>query len=97
REGTQPDVYTRSVALAELQAALPESTAVVHFNTGTWNEPTTAFVLTRDGTSAYILPPADSLVDPVRRLVLALQAKSDVRPQARALGTVIAAPIASAL
>ena len=68
-------VYARPVTLAELQAALPESTAVVHFNTGTWNEPTTAFVLTHDGTSAYVLPPADSLVDPVRRLVLGVQAK----------------------
>jgi len=95
REATLTDVYTRSVTLSELQAALPESTAVVHFNTGTWNEPTTAFVLTRGGTSAYVLSPADSLVDPVRRLVLALQAKSDARPQARALGAAIAAPIGS--
>ena len=48
-------MYTRPVTLAELQAALPESTAVVHFNTGAWNEPTTAFVLTRDGASAHVL------------------------------------------
>jgi len=97
REAALTKVYTRPITLAELQAALPESTAVVHFNTGTWNEPTTAFVLTRDGTSAYIVPPADSLVDPVRRMVLALQAKNDARPQARALGAVLAAPIVSAL
>ena len=90
-------VYTRPVALAELQAALPDSTAVVHFTTGAWNEPTTAFVLTRDGTSAHVLPPADSLIDPVRRIVLAMQARTDVRPQARLLGSVIAAPIAAAI
>jgi len=97
REAALTKVYTRTVTLAELQAALPESTAVVHFNTGTWNEPTTVFVLAREGPSAYVLPPADSLVDPIRRLVLALQAKGDTRAQARALGAVIAAPIASAI
>ena len=97
REAALAKVYTRPVTVAELQAALPESTAVVHLNTGTWNEPTTAFVLTRDGTSALMLPPADSLVDPVRRLVLAMQAKSDVRVQARLLGAAIAVPLASAL
>ncbi|HUQ82898.1 MAG TPA: CHAT domain-containing protein, partial [Gemmatimonadaceae bacterium] len=37
------------------------------------------------------------LVDPVRRLVLAMQAGSDIRPQARALGAAIAAPIAAAV
>ena len=97
REAALANVYARPVTLAELQSALPESTAVVHFNTGTWNEPTTAFVLTREGTSAYVLPPADSLVDPVRRLVLAMQAKSDIRIQARNLGNAIAAPIAAAM
>jgi CHAT domain-containing protein len=97
REAALASVYTRPVALSEMQAAVPESTAVVHFNTGTWNEPTTAFVVTRDATSAYLLPPADSLVDPVRRLVLALQAQSDIRIQARALGTAIASQIVAAL
>ena len=97
REAALTKVYTRPVTLSELQAALPESTAVVHFNTGTWNEPTTAFVLTRNGTSSYVLPPADSLVDPVRRLVLALQARADTRAQARSLGNAIAAPLAATL
>jgi CHAT domain-containing protein len=97
REAAFATVYTRAITLADLQATLPESTAVVHFNTGTWNEPTTAFVITRDGASTHVLPPADSLVDPVRRLVLAMQARTDSRPQARALGGVIAAPIVSSL
>jgi CHAT domain-containing protein len=97
REAALSKVYTRTVSLAELQAALPESTAIVHFNTGSWNEPTTAFVLTRTGTSAHVLPPSDSLVDPVRRLVLGMQARADIRIQARALGAVVAAPIAAAL
>ena len=97
REAALATVYTRPITLAELQASLPESTAVVHFNTGAWNEPTTAFVLTRDGASARVLPPADSLVDPVRRLVLSMQAQGDVRAQARSLGAVIAAPLAAAI
>jgi CHAT domain-containing protein len=97
REAALANVYARPVTLTELQSALPESTALVHFSTGTWNDPTTAFVLTHDGTSAYVLPPADSLVDPVRRLVLAIQAKTDIRTQARLLGTAVAAPIVAAL
>ena len=97
REAVLAKVYTRPVTLAELQAALPESTAIVHLNTGTWNEPTTAFVLTRDGAATRVLPPADSLVDPVRRLAMALQARIDVRAQARALGAVIAVPIATVM
>ena len=95
REATLAKVYTRPVTLAELQAALPESTAIVHLNTGTWNEPTTGLVITRDGAATRVLPPADSLVDPVRRLALALQARVDVRAQARALGAAIATPIAA--
>jgi CHAT domain-containing protein len=97
REAALANLNTRAVTLAELRAALPESTAIVHFNTGAWNEPTTAFVISRDGASAEVLPPADSLVDPVRRLVLAMQARGDIRAQARSLGSAIAAPIAAVL
>jgi len=97
REAALATVYTRPVSLAELQSAIPESTAVVHFSTGSWYEPTTAFVLTRDGTTARVLPPADSLVDPVRRLALALQANGDARVQARLLGGAIAAPLVAAV
>src|SRR5688572_21541571 len=97
REAALASVHTRAVTLAELRAAVPESTAVVHFNTGVWNEPTTAFVVSRNGASSHVLAPADSLVDPVRRLVLAMQAKRDIRTQARLLGTAIVAPIASAM
>lgn len=93
REAALAEVYTRPVSLAELQAAIPESTAIVHFSTGSWHEPTTAFVLTRNASTARVLPPADSLVDPVRRLVLALQARGDARVQARLLGAAIAAPL----
>lgn len=97
REATLAGVYTQPVTVAELRSALPDSTAVVHFSTGTWHEPTTAFVVTRERTSMYVLPPADSLLDPVRRLVLAMQARADISLQARSLGAVLAAPIASAL
>ena len=96
REAALFSVYTRAVTLGELRAALPESTAIVHFNTGAWNEPTTAFVISREKTTAQVLPPADSLVDPVRRLVLAMQARGDIQSQARSLGRAIAAPIAAA-
>jgi CHAT domain-containing protein/tetratricopeptide (TPR) repeat protein len=96
-EAALAKVYARPITLAELQSALPDSTAIVHFNAGTWNEPTTAFVLTRDGGWTRVLPPADSLVDPVRRLSLALQAGTDTRTQARALGSVIVAPLVAVM
>jgi CHAT domain-containing protein/tetratricopeptide (TPR) repeat protein len=96
-EAALAKVYTRPVTVVELQSALPDSTAIVHFNTGTWNEPTTAFILTREGASTQILPPADSLVDPVRRLVLAMQARSDIHAQARTLGGVIVKPLVASL
>ena len=96
-EAALAKVYTRPITLADLQSSLPDSTAIVHFNTGAWNEPTTAFILTRDGATTQVLPPADSLVDPVRRLVLAMQAKGDIRGQARGLGNVIARPLATAI
>ena len=88
---------TPGPTLAELQSALPDSTALVHFNAGAWNEPTTAFVVTRDAGWTRVLPPADSLVDPVRRLALALQAGSDTRTQARALGNVVVSPLIAAM
>ena len=97
REAALANLNTRAVTLAEIRAALPDSTAIVHFSTGAWNEPTTAIVISRDAASAQVLPPADSLVDPVRRLVLAMQARSDIRAQARSLGGAIAAPIAEAV
>jgi CHAT domain-containing protein len=97
REAALAMDYARPVTFAELRSALPDSTAIAHFTTGAWHEPTTVFVMTRDGASSYQLPPADSLVDPVRRLVLTMRAKGDVRQQARLLGGVLAAPIAAAM
>lgn len=97
REAALATVYAEPVTVAELRSALPESTAVVHFSTGAWHEPTTAIVITREGTATRVLPPADSLVDPVRRLVLAMQAKADIGAQARALGATLVVPVTSAL
>ena len=97
REAALTTVYTRPVTLAELRTALPDSSAIVQLHTGAWNEPTTAFVISRQATTTRVLPPADSLIDPVRRFVLAMQAGGDIRVQARALGSIIAAPIAAAV
>jgi len=97
REAELANVYAQPVTVAELRSALPESTAVVHISTGAWHEPTTAIVVSREGTSTHVLPPADSLVDPVRRFVLAMQARADISAQARSLGSVLMAPIAAAM
>ena len=97
REASLAGIYATPITTPELRSALPDSTALVHFSTGAWHEPTTALVVTAERTTTVILPPADSLVDPVRRLVLAMQAGSGHGTQARSLGSVLAAPIASSM
>jgi CHAT domain-containing protein/tetratricopeptide (TPR) repeat protein len=53
---------------------LPVGTAVVSFAVGDGREPTTVFLLTRDTLISRILPPIDSLVDPIERFTAFLRA-----------------------
>ena len=63
---------------AELEALIPDQTAVVEYVTGGLGAPTTAFVLTRAGAGgavmqAVILPPADTLAGPLARYLALVQ------------------------
>ncbi|HET7459397.1 MAG TPA: CHAT domain-containing protein [Gemmatimonadaceae bacterium] len=85
----------RPVSAADFAAAIPDDrTAVLEYVTGVMGAPTTLFVVTRRGAAApnepgivraYVLPPADSLVDDVARF-LALVESGDSGALGRALG-----------
>jgi tetratricopeptide (TPR) repeat protein len=62
----------RLTALA--RGRLTANTAVIAYVTGQGDEPTTAFVLTRDTLRAVVLTPIDSLREPMRRLSAFLRA-----------------------
>lgn len=92
-----PKPAARTTA-ASVAAAIPDDrTAVLEYVTGVMGAPTTLFVVTRaargaagvrpdeTGVRAYVLPPADSLVDDVARFV-ALVEGGDPRALARPLG-----------
>jgi CHAT domain-containing protein len=85
------------ITLRELQGSLPDSTAVVEFVTGTWEEPTTAFVVARSQARALTLPTVESLLGAINGLKASLQTGVLPRPLARRLGDALLAPIAAQL
>lgn len=87
----------RPVTVAELAAALPDSTALLEYMAGSEGAPTTLFVVTRAGVRAFLLPSADSLAAPVRRLVAMLEAGTDPRSITAILGATLLAPAAGSL
>ena len=87
-------VMGRSLKLSEISAAIPdEGTALLEYVTGTAGAPTTLFVVTRGGASAapraYVLPPADSLLGDVSRLVGLLENGDDPNALERSLGAAL--------
>ncbi len=86
------------VTASEVAAALPDdSTALVEYVAGTGGAPTTMFVVTRSGTRAHLLPTADSLAAPIRRLVAMLEGGGNPAALARTLGATLLAPLAESL
>jgi hypothetical protein len=68
-------------------AALPDDrTALLEYVAGLDGAPTTVFVVTRAGVQARVLPPADSIVPTIERLVALLEDGQDPRGPAGALG-----------
>jgi tetratricopeptide (TPR) repeat protein len=82
----------RPVTAAEVGATLPEDTALLEFVAGVEGAPTTLFVVTRTGARAHLLPPADSLAAPIRRLVALVERGGDPGDLARSLGSTLLAP-----
>ena len=88
---------TRPATAAELAAALPAGTALLEYMAGSEGAPTTLFAVTRAGVRAYLVPSADSLAAPVRRLVALLEDGAEPEAIARSLGTALLGPVADSL
>ena len=76
-----------------VRAAVPDGTALIEFVSGRGREPTTAFVVSREGVHAVRLPQADSLVEPIARLSRALESGLPGTGLARMLGGAILDPL----
>jgi CHAT domain-containing protein/tetratricopeptide (TPR) repeat protein len=83
----------RPVTAAEVGATLPDDgTALLEFVAGAEGAPTTLFVVTKTGARAHLLPSADSLAGPIRRLVAMVENGGDPSALARTLGSTLLAP-----
>ena len=86
----------RTATAADIVTALPDdSTALLEYVAGTDGAPTTLFVVTRDGVQAYLLPTADSLQEPVARLVALLESDQHADALAGSLGRIVLGPAAT--
>ena len=91
------------VTAREIAALIPDDrTAILEYVAGAFGAPSTLFVLTRpksNGSSLYalVLPPADSLTEPIARLVALLEAGGDSPSLGRALGDALLEPALSRL
>jgi hypothetical protein len=81
----------RPATAEELAGALPEGTALLEYLAGSEGGPTTLFVVTRAGVRAHLLPSADSLAEPIRRLVGLLEEGGAPDAAARSLGAALLA------
>ena len=70
-------------------AVADSSTALLEYVAGSDGAPTTLFVLTRSGSRAFALPPADSLAEPIARLVALLESGASGEGPARELGAAL--------
>ncbi len=86
----------RTAAAAAIAAALPDDrTAIVEYVAGSEGAPTTAFLVTRRGVEAYLLPTADSLDGPIERFAALLEGGDQADQLARSLGRTVLGPIAA--
>lgn len=76
---------------------LPATTAIVSYVVGYGNEPTTAFIVTRDTVRSIPLPGIDSLVSPIERFVAFLRAGQRPEALAQSLSGAVLAPVVAAL
>lgn len=85
----------RFIALA--RARLSPREAVLSYVVGAGNEPTTAFLLTRDTLRSVTLSPIDSLASAIERFNAFLQAGRVVAPLAMELSRALVAPVLAQL
>jgi hypothetical protein len=79
------------------RSRLAAHTAVISYVTGEGNEPTTAFVLTRDTVRSVLLTPIDSLREPMRRLSAFLRAGTVPAPLVADLSQRLTLPVLALL
>lgn len=97
RRSISPSTAAPDVTIADVQRTLPDpATAVLEYVAG-HGQPTTLFVITRAGASAYRLPPVDALRPVIARLVALVEEGGDPRPLARSLGDALLRPALAAL
>jgi tetratricopeptide (TPR) repeat protein len=84
-----PSATAYRVTADSVAGMLDSTTALVEFVTGARSAPTTVFVVSRTGVSAYPAPSADSLAAPIGRFVALLEAGQDPRALARSLGAAL--------
>ncbi len=90
--GVSPHVAEQLV-IARVQRILPnDSTLFLEYVTGPGDAPTTLFALTRTDRRAFVLPPADSLVTAVRRLVALVEDGSTLSTASDGLGSLVLWP-----
>ncbi len=83
----------RPATAAEIVAAMPDdSTALLEYVAGSDGAPTTLFIVTRGGISAHVLPTADSLKEPIARLVALLESSQSADALAGSLGRIVLGP-----
>ncbi|MGV3707889.1 MAG: CHAT domain-containing protein, partial [Gemmatimonas sp.] len=86
------------MSVGELQRALPDNeTAIVMMDAGMDGARGSAFVLTKRSLTAHTLPSTDEIAPRIRRLIALLESGRDASVEARALGSLLIAPLLSRL
>jgi tetratricopeptide (TPR) repeat protein len=91
--GTISRLLPEALDLVTLYAAIPDSTALVEYVTGSGGEPSSAFVITRSGVRSLTLAPVDSLADEIRRFSSALEGGAGAGALGRTIGRAVLDPI----
>jgi tetratricopeptide (TPR) repeat protein len=91
------DLVAMPLPADSVVARLPGGTALVAYVTGTGGEPTTAFLLQRSGTRAFILDPGDSLAADIARFVGNVRSPGVAAGLATRIGSRILSPVLASL
>ncbi len=97
-DSAAPPAAARAARMDELAAALPnDHIAVLEYVTGRGGEPTIAFVVTKGGGTAHLLPPIDSLSEAIARFTALVEAGNPPRALATTLGGALLGPVLAGL
>jgi CHAT domain-containing protein len=88
---------TARITVADVQARLDDSTALIAYVAGRGNTPTTAFVVTRRTLTARALPPIDSIATRLDRYIRLASDGAEPSALARQLGDAVLNPVLASL